>query len=152
MTTTKTNELTIVGIAIRTSNEKGKAQHDIPMLWRKFSEENIPNRVPNKLNDTIYAVYTDYEGDHTKPYTLVIGYNVASLNNIPEDMTVKIIPPANYKKFIAKGNLTKDAVINTWTEIWNTDLKRTYTADMEIYGEKAVNPTKGEAEILVAIE
>ncbi|MEM7483627.1 MAG: GyrI-like domain-containing protein [Bacteroidota bacterium] len=152
MTTTKTNELTIVGIAVRTSNQNGKAQHDIPKLWQQFGQENVSNRVPNKINDTIYAVYTDYEGDHTKPYTLVIGYNVASLNNIPEDMTVKIIPTSNYKKFTAKGNLTKDAVINTWMEIWNTDLKRTYTADIEVYGEKAIDPTNGEAEILIAVE
>ncbi|WP_222981793.1 GyrI-like domain-containing protein [Flagellimonas meishanensis] len=150
MTNTKKGELTIVGIAARTSNNAGKAERDIPKLWDKFMAENTLNRIPNKVDHTIYAIYTDYEGDHTQPYTIVIGCNVSSLDNIPEDMTVKIVPESNYTQFIAKGDLTKDAVINTWMEIWNTDLNRTFTTDMEIYGEKAMNPTSGEAEILVA--
>ena len=150
MTMTKKEELTIVGISIRTSNTPGKGDKDIPQLWGRFMAERVVNRIPNKVDDTVYAIYTDYEGDHTQPYTLVIGCNVSSLDNIPEDMTVKIVPASNYTQFIAKGDLTKDAVIKTWMEIWNTPLERTYSTDIEVYGEKAVDPTNGEAEILVA--
>ncbi|MEM9075773.1 MAG: GyrI-like domain-containing protein [Bacteroidota bacterium] len=150
MTSTKKGELTIVGIAIRTSNAPGKGEKDIPQLWERFSTENVLSRIPNKMDQTIYAIYTDYEGDHSMPYTLVIGCNVFSLDNIPEDLTVKIVPASNYAQFTAKGDLTKDAVINTWMEIWNTNLDRAYTTDIEIYGEKATDPTNGEAEILVA--
>ncbi len=150
MTSTKKGEFTIVGIATRTSNNPGKADKDIPQLWEKFMAENIPDRIPNKVDGTIYAIYTDYEGDHTQPYTIVIGCNVTSLDNIPEDMTVKMVPESNYSQFVAKGDLTKDAVINTWMQIWNTNLERTYSTDLEIYGEKAIDPTNGEAQILVA--
>ncbi|MEM9001128.1 MAG: effector binding domain-containing protein [Bacteroidota bacterium] len=148
---TKKNEFMVVGITTRTSNENDRAATDIPTLWNRFMSENIANRVPNKVNGTVYALYTDYEGDHTQPYSLTIGCEVSSLNNIPEDMTVKMVPTATYAKFISKGNLTKDAVIDTWREIWSTDLQRAYTTDIEIYGEKAIDPTNGEAEILVAI-
>ena len=150
MTSTKKDELTIVGLSIRTSNDPGKADHDIPQLWKKIMAENTLTRIPHKVDDTIYAIYTDYEGDHTQPYTMVIGCNVSNLDNVPEDMTVKMVPASNYAKFIAKGDLTKDAVINTWMDIWKTDLKRAYTTDIEIYGEKAIDPTNGEAEILIA--
>lgn len=150
MTSTKKNALNIVGLSKRTSNDPGKADQDIPKLWEKFMAENTLNRIPNKVDQTLYAIYTDYEGDHTKPYTIVIGCNVSKLDNIPEDMTVKMIPESNYTKFIAKGDLTKDAVISTWMDIWNTNLNRTYTTDIEIYGEKAIDPTNGEAEILIA--
>lgn len=152
MTITKRDALTIVGLSARTSNNKGKAEKDIPQLWKRFMSENTLNRIPSKTDETVYAIYTDYEGDHTKPYTIVIGCSVSNLDNIPEDMTVKMVPSANYTQFIAKGDLTKDAVINTWMDIWNTDLKRTYTTDIEIYGEKALDPTNGEAEILIATE
>nr|WP_299072726.1 GyrI-like domain-containing protein [uncultured Allomuricauda sp.] len=152
MTHTKKDAFTIVGISARTSNENGKAENDIPQLWQKFMAEGVAHRIPNKVDDTIYAIYTNYEGDHTKPYTIVIGCNVSNLDNIPEDLTVKMVPSSNYTKFTAKGDLTKDAVINTWMEIWNKDLKRTYTTDIEIYGEKALNPTDGEAEILIAVQ
>ena len=150
MIPTKKEALNIVGIAIRTSNTPGKADKDIPQLWNKFMLENTLQRIPNKVDDTVYALYTNYEGDHTQPYTVVIGCNVASFDNIPEDMTVILIPESKYTQFMAKGDLTKDAVINTWMTIWGTDLNRTYTTDIEIYGEKAIDLTNGEAEILVA--
>ena len=152
MKNTKIGELNIVGVSTRTSNEPGKAERDIPQLWQKFMSENLGTKVSAKVNETIYAVYSDYEGDHTQPYTLTIGYNVSHLDNIPEELTVKIVPPANYAKFISKGDLTKDAVINTWMEIWNTELNRSYTMDLEIYDDRAMNPTNGIAEILVALK
>ncbi len=148
----KKEALNIVGITVRTSNEKGKADKDIPALWEQFMQKGISEKIPNKVNETIFALYTDYESDHNGPYTVVIGFQVSSLDNIPEDFSIHMVPEANYQKFTAKGDLTKDAVVNTWMEIWNTDLKRTYTTDIEVYGEKAMNPTNGEADIFIAVE
>jgi len=148
----KKEALTIVGVTVRTANKPGQAEKDIPMLWGKFMTDEIKNKIPNRVGETIYALYTDYESDHTAPYTMLIGYCVKDLDNIDEDLTVKIIPAANYVKFIAKGDLTKTAVYDTWMDIWNTDLKRTYTTDFEIYGEKAIDPTNGEAEIFIGVQ
>ena len=53
---------------------------------------------------------------------------------------------------MSKGDLTKGAVYETWSKIWNADLDRTFTADFEVYGEKAQNPTDAEVEIFVAIK
>lgn len=148
----KIGALNIVGISTRTANTNGKADQEIPKLWQKFMSENLAAKVPNKVNETIYALYSDYEGDHTQPYTLTIGYNVSSLDNIPEDFTVKLVPEANYAKFTSKGDLTKDAIINTWMEIWNANLDRSFTADLEIYDDRAINPKHGIADVLVGIK
>ncbi|WP_152287392.1 GyrI-like domain-containing protein [Flavicella marina] len=144
--------LTIVGISTRTSNAPGNAENDIPKLWHEFMENQSIKSIPNKTNDTMYALYTDYESDHTGAYTVLLGYEVDSLDQIPEAYTVKIVPKTKYQKFTAKGDLTKDAVINAWKEIWSKDLKRTYTTDIEVYGEKAMNPKNGEADIYIAVE
>ncbi len=151
MLLTKKGELIIVGITIRTSNEQGKAEKDIPMLWNTFMTEKWYDKIPNKKDDTIYAVYTDYEGDYREPYTMLLGCEVSSLNNIPEELAVKIVPKATYARFISKGDLTKEAIINTWMEIWDTQLDRAYTCDLEVYGERAKNPINGEVDILIAL-
>jgi len=143
--------LTIVGISVRTSNDPGKGEKDIPALWNRYMEENIGDLIPHKKNETLYGVYTDYEGDHTQPYTLLIGSEVSSLDDIPENLSVKVIPAAKYAAFTAKGDLTQGAVINTWMEVWKADLNRTFTFDLEVYGEKAMNPKDGEADVLIAI-
>lgn len=67
-------------------------------------------------------------------------------------MLIKTIQAGNYEKFTAKGDLTKGAVYEKWTKIWNTDLDRLYTADFEVYGEKAQNPVDAEVDILIAIK
>ncbi len=141
----------VVGISVRTTNENGKATKDIPALWQQFMQTDMYAKVKNRVEESIYAVYTNYEKDHTKPYDTVLGFKVSSLAIVPEGMQGVTIEKANFKEFIASGDLTKDAVINKWMEIWNTDLDRKYTADFEVYGEKAQNPTNGEVAIYIAV-
>src|SRR5690606_1631514 len=66
----------VIGISIRTINENGQSAKDIETLWGKFWGEEIQKQIPNKVNDNIYAVYTDYETDFTGPYTTIIGLPV----------------------------------------------------------------------------
>lgn len=141
----------IIGVSIRTTNENEQSGKDIPALWDKFISEGIAEKIPNKINHSIYSVYTDYEKDHTKPYTTILGCAVESLDLIPEGMIGKVIETASYEKFIAKGNLNNGIVINEWIKIWNSDLNRSFTSDFEIYGEKAQNPENAEVDIFIAI-
>ena len=141
----------IIGIAIRTINENGQSAQDIPKLWQTFFSENIINQIPNKIDSAIYCIYTDYEKDHTKPYTTILGCRVSNLDYVPENMVRKTVEQATYTKFIAKGNLTESVVFNEWVKIWDTDLPRTFTADFEIYGDKAQQPENAEVEIFIAV-
>lgn len=141
----------IVGISTRTSNANGQAKKDIGELWQRFMTEKVIDQLPAAIDPTIYGVYTDYEGDHTQPYTLILGYKVSSIDNIPNGMVSKKVDQATYLKFTAKGNLMGEAIIGKWLEIWEMDLDRKYTADFEVYGEKAVDPSNGEADIYIAV-
>ena len=145
-------KLNVIGISIRTTNENQQSGQDIPALWNKFISERIAEKIPNKINDSIYSVYTDYEKDHTKPYTTVLGCLVESLDLIPEEMVGITIEATSYDKFVAKGNLNDGIVINEWIKIWNSDLNRSFTSDFEIYGEKAQNPENAEVDIFIAVK
>jgi predicted transcriptional regulator YdeE len=142
----------IIGISVRTTNENEQSAKDIPALWNKLLSEEILNKIPNKISKDIVCVYTDYEKDHTKPYTTILGAIVANLDAVPEGMTGKTIEGINYEKFTAKGNLAKGVVIKEWIKIWNSDLDRIFTSDFEIYGEKAKDPENAEVDIFIAIK
>ncbi|MEO5592734.1 MAG: GyrI-like domain-containing protein [Chitinophagaceae bacterium] len=142
----------VIGISIRTTNENGQAGQDIPALWSKFMSEGILEKIPNKIDNSIYCIYTEYEKDHTKPYTTIVGCKVSSLDNIPNEMVGKTFEEANYTKHIAKGNILQGIVFNEWTKIWNSNLDRKFTADFEVYGEKAQNPENAEVDIFVAVK
>jgi predicted transcriptional regulator YdeE len=150
MEETKIETFQIIGIAVRTTNENQQAAKDIGDLWNRFITKEILQKTPNKVDNTIYSVYTDYESDYTKPYTTILGCKVTNTNNVPKGMISKTITGGKYIKFVAKGNLTEGAVFKTWTKIWETDLQRKYTTDFEVYGEKAQNPLKAEVPIFIA--
>jgi predicted transcriptional regulator YdeE len=152
MNTTSVESFYIIGIAVRTTNENMQAAVDIPQLWNKFMSENIIALIPNKIDDTIYSIYTDYEADYTKPYTTLLGCKVNSLDNIPEGFTGKSFAGGKYTAFTAAGKMADNIVFNEWVKIWNTAISRAYTADFEVYGQKAANPDNAEVDIFIAVK
>ena len=145
-------KIDILGISVRTSNNNGQAARDIPALWNRFIVEGLVGKIPNKVDETIYCLYTDYEKDHTTPYTTILGCAVSTLVDIPEGMVAKSIEVANYQKYIAKGSLKEGIVFNEWVKIWNSDLDRAYTTDYEVYGVKAANNENAEVDIFIALK
>lgn len=154
METNKVEGFNVIGITVRTSNNNGESSRDIGGLWQKFMSEQVVAKIPNKISDEIYSIYTEYEGDYTKPYTTMLGCKVSTLDDIPEGMAGMQFNSGNYTKFVAQGNLMQGAVINKWQEIWAmeaTNLKRVYTQDFEVYGAKALNPQDAEVDIFIAV-
>lgn len=141
----------VIGISVRTTNENEQASTDIPALWNRFFSEGILSKIPNKLSTHLYCIYTDYEKDHTAPYTTLLGCEVENLNEIPEGLIGKTFPEAHYEVFTAKGNLMEGAVYNEWTKIWNTDIPRTFVADFEIYDERSHNPENAEVALFIGV-
>ncbi len=139
MKTQKIAAFNIIGISVRTTNKDGQAAKDIGELWQKFMSEGVLDKIPNKVDNTIYSLYTEYDGDYTQPYTTLLGCKVSSLEVIPEGMMGKSFNDGNYVKFISKGDLTKGAVYESWVKIWKIELDRAYTVDFEVYDEKKAN-------------
>ena len=141
----------IIGISVRTTNENGQAAKEIADLWGKFMNENVLEAIPNKIDNGVYSIYTDYEADHTKPYTAILGCKVKDLESIPKGMIGKSFNGGNYVKLGIKGDLTKGLIVKKWSEIWGMDLDRAFTADFEVFGEKAQNPLDAEVDFYVAV-
>ena len=148
----KVEPFKFIGISIKTTNENNLASQEIAELWNKFLAENVSGNIPNKVDDTVYSLYTNYEGDYSKPYTTILGCKVTSLDNLPEGMVGQSFEGGNYVKSSARGNLMEGLIVNHWTKIWKEDLNRAYTADFEVFGEKAQNPKDAEVDFYVAIQ
>ena len=149
---TKLEAFKVIGISTRTTNENHQAATDIGALWNKFISEGILQKIPNKIDDAIYSIYTEYEGDYTRPYTTILGCKVKNTDTIPEGMVALNIQASDYKKITTKGNLQEGIVYKKWLEIWNMDLDRAYQADFEIYDAKAQNPEDAEVCIYVGVK
>ena len=147
------DQFQVVGISVRVTNGHEDAIKLIEGLWGRFWSEDIRNKVPNKVSEDIYAVYTDYVSDYTEEYTMIIGISVSSLDEIPEGYEGITIAKANYKKYISKGKMP-EAVVKTWMEIWQNDkkLNRAYKADFTIHGKKYFDGDKAEVETFISLK
>ena len=142
----------IIGLSIRTSNDPGRAEKDIPALWATFMSKNTIANIPNIIDANIHCVYTDYEGDHTAPYTVVLGMRVSSLEMIPETMTGMSFSGGDYKSYSAAGNLEEGIVYQAWSKIWNDDINRAFTADFEVYDASKPDPSNTAVDIFIALK
>ena len=126
----KQNQKFFIGFLLRTSNQEmasTAAAH-----WEKFHKESILDQIPNKTNNHILALYTDYEGDYTKPFSYLIGCEVSTLATVPPGLTGKVIPVSTYAVFTAQGEFPQ-ALVTAWQTIWTSSLNRSYTNDFELY-------------------
>jgi predicted transcriptional regulator YdeE len=127
--------MTLVGIETRASNDRGDL---LGAHWQRLLSERVIERVEGRLDDTVVAVYRDYEGDHTQPYTFFLGFRVADAAAVPEGMARRSIGEGPYAHVIAEGEQPQ-ALIHAWMKIWDLPLDRRYEADYEIHdpdGEK----------------
>jgi predicted transcriptional regulator YdeE len=122
-------EFKVIGISQKISNQN--AQEKIPEMWKTFILENYLDKIPNKKDGRLMAFYSNYEGDHTKPFLYTIGCEVTSLDECPSIFNKLTIPGNRYALFKVKGNLP-NSLIEAWKHIWTSDIGRKFEADFEV--------------------
>lgn len=146
------NPFYIAGISIRTTNKNGQAGSDLTSLWSRFYEESIPMKVSNPIGEEVYAVYTKYSSDYQGDYTAFIGLKIRDEEDVPKGLERIQIGGGKYREYILKGEPSK-SIPEAWSRIWENDnnLKRRYTSDFEVYGEKSGNGSLSEIKIYLAV-
>jgi predicted transcriptional regulator YdeE len=152
MEKTKNKNFRLVGLKLenKTTNENGQAGIDCGNLWQRFETERIAELIPNKLNNTIYAVYYNYEKDETKPYSYFIGCKVDETTEISKGLSELLIPSQDYVKFIAKGIMT-GCIADAWKKIWASKIDRKFGFDFEIYDERSQDWNNAELDIFISV-
>lgn len=146
-TISQDEDIKVIGMEIKTSNDK--AFEEIPMHWQKFMQESMMEKIPNKMSNDIYAVYTNFENEgknNDGVYSFIIGARVSTLKEAPEAFVSTTIPKSKRRVYpVEKGHPEK--VGEKWQEIWKaTDIYKTYVADYERYKEN------GEIAVFVGIK
>jgi len=149
---------TVVGIAARTSNAKETTPDGIiGKQWARIFQEGVIEKIPNKTDHNIVAVYTDYAGDSKGEYTYLLGARVNSDANVPAGMIARKIPGGKFAVFTSEKGPAPKVVPATWMKIDslpNTVVggDRVYRADFEIYDERASDPENLQVDVYVGIK
>jgi len=155
---TKQESFTVVGISARTTNAKEMtADGVIGKYWGRLFQDGLIAKIPNKADENIVAVYTDYASDHSGEYTYVLGARVKSASEIPEGMVAKTIPTGKYVVFTSEQGPAYQTVPQLWQKINSLPKTapggdRAYKADFEVYDERARDPQNTVVEVYVGVK
>lgn len=122
----------IAGISVRTTNLAGRSQVDIGNLWAKFFAGNIKALIPAKQSEDLICAYTEYDSDMNGFYTVILGYKVAEHNNATNVISFVNVPSSTYQVYISE-NAKPQTVVQTWMQIWQSDIPRAYQTDFDLY-------------------
>lgn len=138
MTKTTVDSFLVIGIEARTTNAREMSgQGAIGPLWGRLMKDALLERIPNRVDDRITAVYSDYESGKDGEYSYLLGAKVRAATHIPDGMASRQVGAGEYAMFTAKGEPAAEVVIGIWKEIWSLEtgkkLERAYQTDFEVY-------------------
>jgi len=150
----------VMGIEVRTNNAKeAGADGVIGKQWNRFMQEKLTNRIPNRMDDNVAAVYTDYASDANGDYTFVLGakFRPSPETLVPKGMVVKTVPAGRYAVFTSERGPVAKVVVETWKQIWSyyqspANGHRAYHADFELYDQHAADPNNAQVDIYIGVE
>lgn len=142
----------VMGISTRVQNDGQEGPQAIGELWARFYTESISTKIPNPISQEIYSIYMEYTSDFTGEYTTFIGLKVDNLDDIPEGLKGKVVGGGCYEERVIVGDPMK-SIPEAWHAIWEKDgeLKRRYTSDFEVYGEKSGQGPDAEVKIYLGV-
>src|SRR5580692_11246094 len=152
-------EFSVIGIQVRTSNAKEMTGGDaIPRQWDRFFKEAIADKIPHKVDSTIYAVYTGYASDRNGEYDFIIGMKVSSVSDVPPGMVAKKVPRGKYAVLTSVKGQVAQVVPQAWQRVWGLEDNkqlggaRAYKADFEVYDQRSQNPQDSQVDLYVGLK
>lgn len=151
----KHKEFSVIGSFAETTNAaEMKGEGVIGQLWERFYHDEIRHTIPNKMNTSILALYTNYESDETGKYSFGIGAEVEQNTTVPEGLEKVVVPEANYIIFTTRKGPVHEVVVEAWKEIWEWSKtnERAFLTDFELYDERATDPENSQIDIYISVK
>jgi len=148
----------IIGIEARTSNAmEMKGEGVIPKQWQKFFQDGVQQKIANRADANVYAVYTDYASDRNGEFSFVIGVRVTAAA-VPSGMVLKKIPAGDCALITSEKGPVGKVVVAAWQQVWALEDKahlggaRAYKADFEVYDSRAADPQNSQVDLYVGLK
>jgi predicted transcriptional regulator YdeE len=147
----------VIGIETRTNNAQESGPGGaIPKQWQRLFAEGILDRIPDKADHSIIAVYTTYASDWNGDYTYILGAKVKPGTKVPAGMVAVSVVKGQYIEFTSARGPSSQVVPNLWKEIWTYfhqpgNPERAYKADFEAYDDVS-DPNNVQVRVYIGIK
>lgn len=129
----------VIGIETRTNNAaESTGNGAIPKQWQRFFVEGVLDRIPDKSEQSIIVVYTNYASDWNGDYSYILGAKVKPGTKAPEGMVAVTVPAGKYAEFESARGSGQTVLPEAWKQIWTYFQQpgrpaRSYKTDFEHY-------------------
>ena len=151
------DEFAVIGIEARTTNaNEASGAGVIGKQWQRFFSESLLDRIPDKIDSHIYALYTNYGSDEKGAYTFVLGAKVRPGTVAPSGMVLVAAPKGHYVIFTSERGPAAQVGVETWMRIWAwpaelRNSRRAFHTDFEVHDSQD-DPQHSQVKIYVGIE
>jgi predicted transcriptional regulator YdeE len=149
----------VIGISVRTSNAKETTSDGvIGKQWQKFFQEGVLQRISNKVDSNIYAVYSDYASDKNGEYSLTLGARVPDSSAVPAGLVLNTVHAGSYAVVASDQGPVAKVVVAAWQRVWEMEDRhalggaRAYQTDYEFYGQHAANPQDSRVDLYIGLK
>ena len=144
----------VIGVELKTTTHDGMNYVEITQFWEKVLKEGQIDNIPDKkLKNTVLGICMDFEPSGRFSY--IIGSEVTSTENTPNNMVCRTIPASKYAVFTARGKIP-GSIQDTFKYIYqewlpNSNLQRANSAEFELYDERCEDAENAEVDIYIPI-
>jgi len=147
----------VIGISARTTNavEVG-GNGEIPKLWQRLFMEGVLTSIPDRADESIVAVYSDYASDANGAYTYTLGSKVKPGTKAPAGMVAISVPAGKYLKFVTAKGPGAEVIPPAWKAIYAyfgspDNPKRAFKIDYELYQDMS-DPNAIQGQIFIGVK
>jgi len=147
----------VIGISTRTNNAAETGPNgEIPKLWERLFVQGILNNIPDRTDDAIVVVYTNYDSDWNGDYTYILGTKVKPGTKAPNGMVAVTVAPGKYAEFVTGKGPGAEVVPAAWRQIYGYFQQpgvspRAYKTDFERYTEMS-DPNQVQGHIYIGVK
>ncbi len=148
-------EFKAIGLELRTTTCESKNLHAIPEFWKRFLQEDMASKIPNRTRpNTLLGMCADCADDGSFSY--IICAEVDTFDEMPDGMVARSVPAAKYAVFTSIGKIP-ESIQEAWQYIFSSGLaalgyEHAGTEDFELYDERCTGREDSEVDIYIPIK
>jgi AraC family transcriptional regulator len=150
----------IIGYELKTRNENGQNNIDIPAFWQQYIQNKLGHNIPNPINQNVeLGICTDFCPE-TGEFVYIIGMEVQEGAQAPEGMVYKSFPEMEYAVFTtpkANEESFSSSIQNTWNYVFTewfpqSGYEHAGAVEFELYDERCHGSENKVMDIYIPIK
>ncbi|WP_141431084.1 AraC family transcriptional regulator [Bacillus sp. 03113] len=152
----------IIGYELKTKNEDGQNNKDIPQFWQQYLQNKLGSNIPNPIHENVeLGICTNFSLE-TGEFDYVIGMEVRKGAQAPEGMVYKSFPEQEYAVFTTPKTSEESfsfssSIQSTWNYIFTewfpqSGYEHNGLVEFELYDERCYGSENKEMDIYIPVK